>query len=150
MRIQHLILIFCMLFIIACNQRNYSNEAIDYIELRNNRKINRISPHLILSSSPTNIDTSYYWVFNVIISNDVLQQVKQKSIAFNDALNITDTSFQNNFYIDIHYAKTNRLESIKIPANKWDNYFDLLIEIVDENKIKDLAIVKKKLNYMKD
>ncbi|MES2382146.1 MAG: hypothetical protein V4538_13960 [Bacteroidota bacterium] len=150
MKIKYLILFFCSLFIVACNQKNYSNEAIDYIELRNYRDINRISPHLLLSSYPTGIDTSYYWVFNVIVPNDVLQQVKQKSIVFNDALNITDTSFQNNFYIDVHYAKTNRLESIKIPADKWDNYFDLLIEIVDKNKIKDLAIVKKKLIYMKD
>jgi hypothetical protein len=150
MRINYVLCVAAILLFAACEEKKFLEEEISYIKPSSFRNTGRMLPSLILSTTPTNIDTNRYWVFNIIVSNAFLHAVQDESIAMYDSLNISDTTFKYGFYIDIHYAKTNKMATIKMPANVWDSYFDMLIKIAEEHKINNLEVNRKKLTYMKD
>jgi hypothetical protein len=146
--------IFCFFqFIYGCNEATLKKpdvEIINRIVIEDYRKPGGGSPELIFSGYKTQIDTNYHWLFNIKVSAKSLNNLKTRSLKFSNYNVVTDSSAKFSFHLDIYYANTNKMETIGIPLEKGVDYFNLLIKIFEENKIKDLEIAVKKLNYMKD
>lgn len=146
-------IIYLILVLFSCGEikRTPTNTEIKYIMLRDYNIKDRIDPFLIFYTELPEIDTTYYnWRFNIIVENSILKSINNQSSVFQNELNLKDTSYKSWFYIDICYLGREDIKSIKIPMEKGVEYFDMLIKILEENKIKDLEIAVKKLNYMKD
>ena len=136
----------------SCEVKNpaIQKERIKWIKAENYKFSLGSTPTLLFSTLSFSEDTNFFWLFNVVVPDTVLNEINEKSLEFKANLNLEDSSFKNWFSMDVYYANTNKVESIKLPMAKGLNYIDLLIKILEENKVKDLDIAVKKLNYMKD
>ena len=142
---------FCVLVLFSCHDEIPKNEKIKCIKLENYIVETKANPKLILATPSFKFDTnSRFWSFNIEVSDSVLNQINKKSLEFQNNLNLEDINYKRWFNVDVYYEENGKIESIEIPMEKGVEYFDILIKILEENKIKDLEIAVKKLNYMKD
>ncbi len=144
------LLIFLYLFVTAwaCNTEKTVDGPISCIKLRDYNRPDLVAT-LLFTTIPDSSD-SIFWLYNIVVPDSVLQIINKKGIEFAQNLNLPNSNFENVFYIDVYYKKSKEVKSLKIPMNEGNNYLELLITILKDNKIKDLAIAMKKLNYMKD
>jgi hypothetical protein len=142
---------FFVLVLFSCHNEIHKNENIKCIKLENYIVETKANPKLILATPSFKFDTnSRPWSFNIEVSDSILNQINKKSLEFHNNLNLEDINYKRWFNVDVYYKENGKIESIEIPMEKGVEYFDMLIKILEENKIKDLEIAVKKLNYMKD
>jgi hypothetical protein len=145
--------IYLILLLIACTQadKNVSTNAVKYIVIKDYFMLDRITPILIISSGSHHVDTTYYdWDFHIIVNNKILESIKKESYLFKENLHNSDSTSKNRFHVEVCYDNIANIDTIELPMEKGVEYFNLLIKILEKNKIKDLDIAVKKLNYMKD
>lgn len=148
MKSKFLILLCLFVTVWACNTEKTYNVPISCIKLRDYNRPDMVAT-LLFTSIPDSSD-SIFWLYNIVVPDSVLKIINEKGVEFTQNLNLLNSNFENAFYVDVYYKKSKEVKSLKIPMKEGNNYLDLLITILKDNKIKDLDIATKKLKYMKD
>ena len=140
---------YIIFFLFSCNETQNNIHHIKYIVLKDYEAKETLNPILVFYNSSHNVDTNYYhWSFEILSNENTLNNIYKESKLFKN--NLPDTSYKNWCHVEVFYDNEKKIDTIEIPMEKGVDYFDLLIKILEENKVKDLDIAVKKLNYMKD
>ncbi len=144
------LLIFLYLFVTAwaCNTEKTVDGPISCIKLRDYNRPDLVAT-LLFTTIPDSSD-SIFWLYNIVVPDSVLQIINKKGIEFAQNLNLPNSNFERAFYIDVYYLNPKQIKSIKLPMKEGNNYLNMLITTLKENKIKELDIAIKKLTYLKE